>query len=747
MTSQMTICKNPGREQCFCTVRRIRRCARPIAVFLVIAARAPGADPVISLVDPTPIELSPGVKTVRILLKFDGSTAPTLAPTPGGKIPILGIYLGGVQENVNSLSATWASQQPPLALDLTFNARPPTAAGTYDVFLELQPGVDTKIQLVHPSPKLQPMTTKLIVDRTYWFIGTETSTHPSLCLHESSNKSDLTLRDIGLVGNTVLNARPVGGAIAFSGAGIVIPHGGDKCVPYSLEGDFGIGTATGTMRVDSEELADAAGTFDFEVRGHVHWIYIGITIAIGLLLSYYLKVYLQQHLELEQARVDGLTLEEQVVQEETRHADSTFRQSYRPQLEALRQALKKGDPKAINDARAALDQQWRAQLQDLAKRRQAQTEELNKLSDVIGYDLPVPPSVGVVILNARADATQVRTLLDNDDLDGASHKCKQISLQLGDEILNNSLGWQRDVKDVLESLCSAPHGISAAVMGGFVKPAQDVSASLKRLDAGTQLTTPAQIQDALSSVRTELLQARQVTDYLANSVTKELATAKLTVSQQKPAGWGEDAFSGIESAVQQFSDFLRSAPSSPDPLQVPPVLDSVHRAWTDAVQQQLSSTPNAKVNAALDENRYLDAVQAAIDAKRTPLAEVRFEGSFGAAEEQFSSETPSPVPFAVPAFLPGNIASPPPVYSIRTILQSVGIPAPGLPTPLTDEEQLKRDKRLQSILVGIVLIIAGYGTQLNSFVGTFTDFSTLFFWAFGLDLTVDAISKAARKGS
>jgi hypothetical protein len=64
---------------------------------------------------------------------------------------------------------------------------------------------------------------------------------------------------------------------------------------------------------------------------------------------------------------------------------------------------------------------------------------------------------------------------------------------------------------------------------------------------------------------------------------------------------------------------------------------------------------------------------------------------------------------------------------------------------VSDEAQLKRDKRIQSLLVGVVLIIAGYGLQLNTFVGTFTDFSTLFFWAFALDLTVDAISKATKK--
>jgi len=66
---------------------------------------------------------------------------------------------------------------------------------------------------------------------------------------------------------------------------------------------------------------------------------------------------------------------------------------------------------------------------------------------------------------------------------------------------------------------------------------------------------------------------------------------------------------------------------------------------------------------------------------------------------------------------------------------------------VTPEAQLKRDKRIQSLLVGVVLLIAGYGLQLNTFIGSFTDFSTLFFWAFGLDLTVDTISKVTKKSA
>jgi len=51
----------------------------------------------------------------------------------------------------------------------------------------------------------------------------------------------------------------------------------------------------------------------------------------------------------------------------------------------------------------------------------------------------------------------------------------------------------------------------------------------------------------------------------------------------------------------------------------------------------------------------------------------------------------------------------------------------------------------QSLLIALMLGIIGYGLYWEKFVGTFADFSTIFFWAFGLDIAVDAILKANPK--
>jgi hypothetical protein len=85
------------------------------------------------------------------------------------------------------------------------------------------------------------------------------------------------------------------------------------------------------------------------------------------------------------------------------------------------------------------------------------------------------------------------------------------------------------------------------------------------------------------------------------------------------------------------------------------------------------------------------------------------------------------------------------VYAIHTLFQRIATPASAVPTSVTDAARLKREKITQSLIIGLLLVVAGYGLQLSTFVGTFTDFSTLFFWAFALDLTVDQIGKVTKK--
>jgi hypothetical protein len=95
------------------------------------------------------------------------------------------------------------------------------------------------------------------------------------------------------------------------------------------------------------------------VRSHLHWIYIDVTIFVGLFLSYFLKVHLQQRIELDQANLDARKLYERVVEEEAKHVDPDFRNAYNAAKEALKIALVHDDAADINAKKTDMEAKWR----------------------------------------------------------------------------------------------------------------------------------------------------------------------------------------------------------------------------------------------------------------------------------------------------------------------------------------------------------------------------------------------------
>ena len=657
--------------------------------------------------------------------------------TPAEAPIVAAVYTStGLQKQTANFSAAWVGA-PPVAIDLKLDLSQLAESGVYDIWVALQPstnptGPRLKIQISHATPKLAPVA-KLIIDRNYWFIGISTDALPPLTLHEASKRSSLTGIGFAPTANTTLNNKSVSGTLSLT-APASIDRGADKQIPYSLAGDFGIGNATGTVRIDATELTDPAGTFDFEVRSHVHWMYIGITIVIGLIVSYLLKVRLQQRIELDQAVVDAQKLIDQVDAEQMRHMDNAFIASYQPQLLALTNAMKADDPNDINNAKVALDTQWRAALQDLTKRRQTQQDGLNSLMDVTGRVWRIPEAVAAYLASAIQNQPAVAAAIEADNLAEAQTQRDRIIGNLGAGILQAATTWQAAASSVLDYLAAAPppRGISIAASARFAKPAQDVSAGLKRIGPATTADTTAEIHDALVAIQTERASVEQVLDSLVIAINAEVAFARAEVIRLIPPDWNDSLFDGLERAAKDFSNWLNKVADAPDPDQPAEQSNTFHQAWTVALQKQFD-TPNAAVTAKLNANLYAEAAQAAINAK--------LDGLLIAAAAP--GATPS---FTAPAFLPRLINVPTP-QTIRTTFQTLFTPAPVIPTLVTARAKLKKDKLAQSLMVGVVLIVAGYGTQLGTFVGTFTDFSTLFFWAFGLDLTVDAIARVSKKPS
>jgi hypothetical protein len=708
-----------------------------LCISLGMIACAPAvlrAETLVKLETATPIQICSSCSEIQVLLVPDAKSTIKMGELP----KVEDVYLGGAEPKaIAKFSAKWIGDKVPRGISITLDPGETKQAGTYDLYLNLQPKSNPgagwlRVQVARPAASIEPIP-KLIIDRTYWFIATSSDTHPELRVNETSKKSSLSIFSIRQLSNASLGTEPIGGQLNVGLPKDPIGPGGQAKLNYSLDGDFRLGTATGSVKMDAPQLANPV-SFDFEVRSRVHWIYIGIAIALGLVISYLLKVRLQQKIELDQARLDAQKLIERIALEAHRHADDAFHRAYGNQLTALNTAIRRDSPADINTDKLALDNAWQAALQALSRRHQDQLDALDKLRDITNYSWLVPPEVVEAIEKARAAQADVAQLIEGDDLTNAAIKRQQITSDLGSRIREAAMAWQTKEQQVLAAFQTAQPGISVEISSALAKPANDLLGSLHKVDASTQLNTPEQIQQALGDIKFERSSAQQFFRWLSGVIEMEYATAKAAVTDPAPSGWDSGKIDAIASVVYRFAAFLSSLVDQPNPPALPAQLAALQQAWSDGLQGQFAAA-NSAVKAQLDARDYVQATKVAVQEK----------AGAGAPRSVAMPAAGEPA-FTTPTFYRDTTgAASIPMYTIRTRFQAVTTAAPVVPTSVTDTATLKRDKLTQSLVIGVLLIVAGYGLQLNTFVGTFVEFSTLFFWAFALDQTVDQVGKLVKK--
>jgi hypothetical protein len=680
----------------------------------------------------TPIEICPSCKEVRVLLVPDSKLKINLNDGPEVESAY---FNGSIPRDAGKFTAKWIGEKFPREIRVVLDTEETKQAGMYDLYLNLQPVSEPgegrlKIQLMRPAASLEAIP-KLIIDRKFKFSWS--SDYPDLRVTETSKKSKITISGIRPVSNSVIDAKTIGGTLGFPQKHVEIEPGDQVKLDYKLDGSFELGTATGTMKIDAPQLASPI-SFDFEVRSRVHWMWIGITIIVALFLSWGVKVVLQHKIEIVQARVDAQKLIEMIALEEKRHKEPNFAAAYSKEKSDLTEAIKGKDPNAINKAKSYLDDKWRKELEKLDKQHQDEKIALDKLSDITINHWLVPPQVVKAIDGARTAQARVMQLLECDDLTKASNERQMILSTLGDNIRTAAIDWQTLELEIVKAIQKEPPGIPAAISAELAKTTTDLLASLHKVDASTKLDTTEQILQTLNDLKFERNLVYQFVDWLSAVIQGVCDSAALKIPDPPPAEWNTEAFALAPAAVNKFTSFLKKElVDNPDAQKVPAQINEVHKAWTHALQGQFK-TLNGQVDMHLNARDYVQATMAAVE-----------EMGKSKGFSYFTTQHPS-YELIVPEFhryMVGTLSQP--TYALRTWYNVVTAPAPAMPTSVTLGKELMWDKGLQSAIIGLLLIVAGYGLQLNTFVGTFTDFSTLFFWAFALDLTVDQVKTLTKK--
>ncbi|HEX3744441.1 MAG TPA: hypothetical protein VHW09_10945 [Bryobacteraceae bacterium] len=695
----------------------------------------PAADAPVSLESPAPLELcdSCPAPQLRYLVVPKNGAVINASEAPVVELVSLGPLVREAYRR--GLQATWVidASKMPRAIDVAVDPRLLDIAGLYDVYLNLQPASKPDaprlhVQFTKPAPKATPVV-KLLIERTCYLPFTACQdVLPQLTIQEASHRSPLSDLQFVKVSNTVAGAAAVSGELTF-GHSITVPAGSSRTVPYSLGGNFGLGLNTGSVTVNARELEAPALTVDFEVRNHYTRLYLVLTIILGLIFSYITKILLQQKIELEQARVDALKLAGQIEGDEPRHQDPEFRAAYAEALHDLHVAIDGTDAAAINAAKKSLDDVYRDALQKLATRRQLEQTALDGLLDITQNRWVLPPAVAAVVAKGRACAAGIQEFLRVDDLRQAKARRLDCQGALATRLLATALDWSDETGQTLDVLTGATEGISTTVAPRLALAAQQVRTLLAKIAPGVQLDSPDQIQQLLRDLQTARAAQSQFADWLCSAISLEVAAAQT----QAPTNIPPALFDPLDRQMESWCTIVSAGVDEPRPAHILVALHGLQLAWKALIQGIATSDVIAK---AIDDRRFLDALK---------LAAAQMSTSAGALRALVDRPA---IPDSAGQMLPMWSLAPGPgatFLSIRTAPPGDRLPPPARPTLLSTTRQLMKDKLWLTLGVGVVLTVVGYGLYQDAWVGTFADFSAAFFWAFGLDLTIDQVMKATKK--
>jgi hypothetical protein len=626
-------------------------------------------------------------------------------------------------------------------------------AGNYDLVLNLQPKTAPasprlRLQIVHAAAKLE-LPDKLLVDQTEYWPFYSAIDKMRFDLRETTYASDVV--SVGLSsGSSMQGTEMVTGKLAIdvnppSSTQPFAIAGQTRTLNYDLSGNFPLGVVSGSVRFMAPELSDPA-LLNFEVRSHLTKWYVLLAIVGGLLLSWYLKVYLHNRIELADAVSKAATLLDKVQADWNAHHDQPFRDALTPTMAALGEAIDDHDAAAIGTQMTLLDAAWRGALQTFAGQIQEATTALDEIRKITDSAWILPPTALEILNRAKdspdgiVDVADIQKDLARKDAHSAADDVVLLRQRLAEELRHSGIVWHENAIQYLRSLAEARAGIPASALSQFAPELEKNDQQLNSMKPEQLVAAPAAtvIIQFLRDFEAEYRVASQLLRELALRIAREWTEfAKiLNLTQQDVAGSQE--LLRLKAALDGFSQRLGAAVSEPHAAseRLQEDLEKLQERWRAGLIHLAQGFQVPTLNGLIQHQDFLGAAQQIASAREHADRNVALTGD----EQEVKEEVPS-----WPAVGAGSSSS---LSVISSPLQFVGIPNPLSGLHFQSLRDLRTAKSKQTLMVGALIVLWAYGFYSRSFGGTWSDVGTIFFAAFGLDITLDALlSKIAPKSS
>jgi hypothetical protein len=514
-------------------------------------------------------------------------------------------------------------------------------------------------------------------------------------------------------------AAPDRQAVAQPATSPQLGPGQSRCLDYKAVGAFPWGPQVQAYSLTSPELA-APVPITFDVRTRLHRAYVLLYVLLGVLVGLVVKVILQRRIERGTARDLALELEDEVRADLAKHPDAVFQRAIDDPLTALANAVAADSVEAMTAARTALDTAWRAAVTDLGVRRTSAQQLIDRLRSVAETDWDVPAAPRDVIARVRDDTTRSRELLASERVSAAMEAATAAIKDASERMSAAIPDWQDGVVDVLASIASSPMGMSPAVAGVATTASNEA-----RLRIGSTKLSPLasadQLVAALVSITDETRAARRCVRAVTRELEQELDRVAATFGKPR------EQFGDGAAAVNAVKQALGNAIDRPDGGQelARTALTALDNAWRAAFESVGGTNLSKPVADLLEEKRDEEAAT-------TLATELR-----GAADQPTLAARRG----SLPAVAADDPTAPVRTFETRTPFSDERAPLAVLRARTRME--VAQAKLLQSSTVALLAGLVGYGLFAPKFVGDFQDFVIVFFWAFGLELSADAIARLA----
>jgi uncharacterized protein YneF (UPF0154 family) len=606
------------------------------------------------------------------------------------------------------------------------------------------------LKLTRPTAKLRPPGT-LVVEQVRPLIwGDLESVGQDVLLREVSGRSRISQVSITQLTVSAASGQQTRESIKF--ARNQDPNKQDF-FNYTLTGPFPLGSTTGTAEIVSPQLAEPVPlTFQVKAR-RSRWLIV-VFLLLGFIAGYFLRTKLQQQIALDEARLKGRELQKTISDVQRKHKDQIFKEKLGQVLTDLESALNKRqlsdllNPKKmvddLNTATATAKTNFEAAQADLKTRRDASLAAFQELLSLTQVHWSMPESVKSEMKSFDVPLQEIRQQLDASNVAAAVAGLQVINSGLAAKVYPLIEKWRNGLTAYLDIL-SSTDALPAPVRVKLTMAVGTLSLTLGAVQPDPSNTTTASLKALFTALDKSYRGATKLMDDLElwlNSSAKDVIAGLQQQKVQDPA-----ALTLLAKAVEEATSKFVAGVTDPqkEAGQLSQNLQKLEQAFRAAVEKQIpAGATDAELLAitqALDGHLYLEAARAVVQIIIRLKPVKPSEGTaLGTAPHAIA-------PALAPELMLKEWSLPEGLSMGMTSWLMLGPRDHSLP-PIDKAivrtwRSLILERLLRSLLVGVGITVVGFFLYYDSFVGTPKELAAMFFWAFGLDISVEALIKTA----